>query len=88
MAAANHEERQIDRQTTRPRPRSLKAAGPWQQAMQQARDRDMDRHAMQSEVGYLFSGLWKGRGEGGRAEREAEGVRGEVRRRERQKLSL
>ena len=40
----------------------------------QAGDRDMDRHAMQSEVGYLFSGVWKGeeervREEGGRAER-------------------
>ena len=39
---------------------------------------------MQSEVGYLFSGLWKGRGEGRRrergGERETEGGRGEVRR--------
>ena len=31
-------------------------AGPGQGHMQwQARDRDMDRHTMQSEVGYLFS---------------------------------
>ena len=50
--------------------------------MQWARDRDMDRHAMQSEVGYLFSGLWKGRGEEKRAEeekeKETEGERGIV----------
>ena len=26
-----------------------------------AGERQTDRHAMQSEVGYLFSGLWKGR---------------------------
>ena len=46
-----------------------KAAGPGQGAMLLARD--MDRNAMQSEVGYLFSGLWRGKGrreeeEGGR----------------------
>ena len=35
------------------------------------RDRDMDRHDMQSEVEYLFRGLWRGKGEGGR-ERERE----------------
>ena len=54
--------------TMRPCHRSPKAASSRQGAMQQARDRDMDRHAMQSEVGYLFSGLWKGR----RAERGGE----------------
>ena len=31
----------------------------------------MDRHTMQSEVGYLFSGLWRGKGEGEK-NREAE----------------
>ena len=49
------------------------------------RDRDMDRHAMQSEVDYLFRGLWRGREKGRRAERqkEREGDKGE-----RQKLPL
>ena len=28
----------------------------------QARDRDMDRHTMQGEVGYLFSRLGRGKG--------------------------
>ena len=45
--------------------------------MTEERDRDMDRHGMLSEVGYLFSGLWKGRGEGRRAERRGEKERGE-----------
>ena len=30
------------------------------------RDRVVDRHAMQSEVGYLFCGLWSREGEKGR----------------------
>ena len=36
---------------------------------------EMNRHTMQSEVGYSFSGLWKGkegRGEGRRIERQRE----------------
>ena len=33
--------------------------------------RQTDRHAMQSEVGYLFSGLWRGKEEGEKS-REAE----------------
>ena len=49
-------------------------------------------HTMRSEVGYLFSGLWKGRREGGRAEserqRERDKKRGGQERRERQKLPL
>ena len=58
MAAAGHEERQMDEQAMKPHRRSLKAAGPGQGATQRwGRDSDMDRHAMQGEVGYLFSGL-------------------------------
>ena len=41
---------------------------------------ETDRQAMQSEVGYLFSGLWKGRGKGRREksrESERERTRGE-----------
>ena len=45
----------------------------------------MDRHAMQSEVGYLL-GLWKGQKKKRRAERGRE--RGEKERRQRQKLPL
>ena len=43
----------------RPHPRSPKAAGP----VAAAGKRQTDRHAMQSEVGYLFSELWRGKGE-------------------------
>ena len=38
-------------------------------------EKQTDRYAMQSEVGYLFSGLWRGKGEGKKskeAERERE----------------
>ena len=41
---------------------------------QRVRDRDIDRHTMQSKVGHLFSGLWRGKGE---EERQRE--RGRVR---------
>ena len=58
--------RQINRYATRPCHRSPKATGPRQGAMRWVRDRDMDRHTIQSEVGYLFSVLWRGRGEGRR----------------------
>ena len=56
----------------RPCPRNLKATCPQQGATWQARDRDIDRHAMQSEVGYLLSGLWKGREEGSKGRRGRE----------------
>ena len=76
----------MDEYAIRPCHRSLKMAGPCQGTMWQVRDRDMDRHAMQSEVGYLFSGLWRGKEEGEKsreAERETERDKGE-----RQKLPL
>ena len=38
--------------------------------MEEEGERQMDRHTMQSEVGYLLSELWKGREKGRRAERE------------------
>ena len=74
-------------------------AGPGQGDTWQARDRDMDRHAMQSEVGYLFSGLWRRKGEGeksrerekrekGREREERERQKGEEEKGERQKLPL
>ena len=34
--------------------------------------RQMDRHILQSEVGYLFSGLWRGKEKERRAERQRE----------------
>ena len=56
-SSKSHEERQVDGHTKRPCCRSPKAAGPRQGATWQTRNRDTDRHAMKSEVGYLFSGL-------------------------------
>ena len=44
----------------------------------------MDRHAMQSEVGYLFSNIWKKRVE----EKEERETEREKKREERWKLSL
>ena len=43
----------------------------------------MNRHTMQSEVGYLFSGLWKGRGSEGERKQNGKEENGE-----RQKLPL
>ena len=36
------------------------------------RDKDMDRHAMKIEVGYLFSGLWREMGRKGEEQRRRE----------------
>ena len=69
------------RQHIRPRSRSLKVAGPWRHFWQGAmwqrwQARDRERHTMQSEVGYLFSGY-------GREGRRGEEQRGRERERER-----
>ena len=54
------------------------AAGPlrWLVLGRWARNRDMDRHAMQSKVGYLFSGLWRGKERRGKEQRERRGEGG------------
>ena len=70
---------------TRPLRRSLKAAGPGQGATWRLMKRQMVRHAMQREVGYLFSGLWVVEGKGrGEKSREAESRE----RKEKRKLPL
>ena len=56
----------------RPCHRSLKVVPRRQEATQWLRD--MDRHTMQSEVGYSFSEKWKGRGRRAVRERERERV--------------
>ena len=81
-------ERQTDGHTKRPHGRSPKVIGPRQGDTWWARDRDMDRHAMQSEIGYLFGGLWKGRrGKSREKQRDTEREMGE-RNGARQKLPL
>ena len=70
VAAAGHKERQTDGHAMRPHCRSPKVAGPGQGDTRRAKDRDMDRHAMQSEAGYLFSGLWNVRRRRAKRERE------------------
>ena len=74
VAATGRKERQIDGHVTRSCHMSPKAAGLGHGDMQwQARDRDVDRHAMQSEDEYLFSGLWKERARRRDEERETVG---------------
>ena len=58
----SHEESQTDGHTMRSCCRSPKVNGPVQGATWWVRDRDMDRHTMQGEVGYLFSRLGRGKG--------------------------
>ena len=70
VAAAAHKERP---QMGMPRDHAAglqrQLTGPRLEATLHVRDRDMDRHAMKSELRYLFSGLWKGKGRRRRAEK-------------------
>ena len=45
-------------------------------------ERQMDKHIMQSKVGYLFSGLWREKGRRGERGTEADSLRGKQKRKE------